>query len=199
VPYRAKEEARNLLLQCRHKVVRQLDKGYISFSMVCKEIAEITDSRSWVEREAEATPLDTASTGCDNKESCNCVEHCGGIMKDVGYRRNKCRLCDRRMKNKISSETLKALTVLQAPGTAVQIVWHPPRDVSLVRTLTHSSSSTLLPKLSSWKIPSTTYSQKTSQRCFQRANPVSCSTIIQPLSYSISYFIRPTAPQCRNA
>ncbi|CAN9186611.1 unnamed protein product [Alternaria alternata] len=72
VPYRAKEELRNLFLERRHSVVQQL--------------------------------------GASKSD-----------LEDVEYRKNKCRLCDRRMKNKISSEALEALRELQTPCTAVQM------------------------------------------------------------------------------
>ena len=122
VPYRAKEELRNLFLERRHSVVQQLGAGYISYSIICKEIAEITDARSWVERDAEAISLSTKRIQCDTKESCGCPEHSKSDLEDVEYRKNKCRLCDRRMKNKISSEALEALRELQTPCTAVQMV-----------------------------------------------------------------------------
>ncbi|RYN57489.1 hypothetical protein AA0114_g2642 [Alternaria tenuissima] len=125
VPYRAKEELRNLFLERRHSVVQQLGARYISSSIICKEIAEITDARSWVERDAEALSLSTKRIQCDKKESCGCSEHSKSDLEDVEYRKNKCRLCDRRMKNKISSEALEALRELQTPFTAVQIVWYP--------------------------------------------------------------------------
>ncbi|KAL1796761.1 hypothetical protein ACET3X_005301 [Alternaria dauci] len=120
-PFRVEEELRKLFLECRHSVVQQLGAGHISCSIICKEIAEITDARSWVERDADAISFGTASTQCDKKESCGCSEHSKSGLKDVGYRKNKCRLCDRRMKNKISSEALDAFTELHAPCTAVQI------------------------------------------------------------------------------
>jgi twinfilin-like protein len=122
VPYRAKEETRNTLLGRRHDVVQQLGGGYISCSIICKEIAEITDARSWAERDADATSPDTASTRCDDKGSCSCTEHAEKRMKDVGYKKNKCRLCYRRMKNRISPAALEALKLLQTQGVAVQIV-----------------------------------------------------------------------------
>ncbi|CAN9295937.1 unnamed protein product [Alternaria alternata] len=121
VPYRAKEELRNLFLERRHSVVQQLGARYISYSIICKEIAEITDARSWVERDAEALSLSTKRIQCDKKESCGCSEHSKSDLEDVEYRKNKCRLCDRRMKNKISSEALETLRELQTPCTAVQM------------------------------------------------------------------------------
>ncbi|KAI4679647.1 uncharacterized protein J4E84_008169 [Alternaria hordeiaustralica] len=121
VPYRAKDTVRDFLLHHRHDVVRQLGSSHISSSIICKEIAEITDARSWAERDAAATLIDDISIQGNNLESRTSAAHAEGARKDLGYRRNKCRLCDRRMKNRISPEALAALKVLQGPGAAVQI------------------------------------------------------------------------------
>jgi twinfilin-like protein len=72
--------------------------------VICKEIGEVTDARSWEERDTEKHL------------------HAGIVLIDAGYKKNKCRLCDRRMKNKISPEALEAFTKLEVAGTAVQIV-----------------------------------------------------------------------------
>ena len=122
VPYRAKDTVRDFLLHHRHDVVRQLGSSHISTSIICKEIAEITDARSWAERDAAATLIDDISIQGNNLESRTSAAHAEGARKDLGYRKNKCRLCDRRMKNRISPEALAALKVLQGPGAAVQIV-----------------------------------------------------------------------------
>jgi hypothetical protein len=41
---------------------------------------------------------------------------------DLGYKQNKCRLCGRRMKNKIAPEALEGLKSLNTSGTMVQLV-----------------------------------------------------------------------------
>jgi twinfilin-like protein len=108
VPYRAKKEERISILEKRHECIRQLGEELFTASIICKEIGEITDVRSWEERDAEARS-----------------QHKENSTRDAEYTKNKCRLCDRRMKNKISSEGLEALNLLSAPGMAVQMVHRP--------------------------------------------------------------------------
>jgi twinfilin-like protein len=122
VPYLAKEIERNLLLDYRQELVRQLGEANFSQSLICKEVGEITDARSWAERDENGTS--GVSAVKHEKEEENCTkEDCKDCrIQDLGYKRNKCRLCDRRMKNKITLEALNALTTLSTPGAAVQIV-----------------------------------------------------------------------------
>jgi hypothetical protein len=122
VPYLAKDAQRNFFLENRLDFVRQLGEEHFSQLLICKEIGEITDARSWIEREENGSLPDSASkhtkdTGtCDEEGCAECA------VKDVGYKRNKCRLCDRRMKNKISPEALEAFKLLVSPGAMIQIV-----------------------------------------------------------------------------
>ena len=125
VPYRANEDERNWFLENRHACVHDLGEDYFATSIICKEIGEVTDIRSWEERD---------------------IERHSDKPFDVGYKKNKCRLCDRRMKNKISLEASEALRQIHAPGIAVQMVcW--PRFLSLFNhLLTYHSSSKCLQK-----------------------------------------------------
>ncbi|KAH8719325.1 hypothetical protein GQ44DRAFT_751739 [Phaeosphaeriaceae sp. PMI808] len=116
LPYLANAIQRSFLLEQRLELVHQLGEEHFSHSLICKEIAEITDIRSWEERDNTTfTSLTSTSTPCPN-ETCK-EPH----IKDLGYQRNKCRLCDRRMKNKITPSASAALSTLFTPGTAVQI------------------------------------------------------------------------------
>jgi twinfilin-like protein len=108
IPYRARANERTSVLENRHECVRQLGEEHFIASVICKEIGEITDVRSWEERGAEARS-----------------RHKEHGAQDAEYRKNKCRLCDRRMKNKISPEALDALKLLYAPGMTVQMVPYP--------------------------------------------------------------------------
>lgn len=125
VPYRAPEDQRTLYLHHRYKVVKVLGEPYFKRSLICKEIGEITDVRSWDERDRQELLNDTK----ENINTCS-DSHEGDVsVRDVGYNKNKCRLCDRRMKNKITSEALEALETLDKAGACVQIVSsHPMLD-----------------------------------------------------------------------
>jgi twinfilin-like protein len=122
VPYLAKEEQRTFFLEHRHDFVRQLGQEHFAQSLICKEIGEITDARSWDERDNYAISHKGSSEHVKNDQCCTedgCVER---KPKDLGYARNKCRLCDRRMKNAITPPALEALKTLSEPGSLVQIV-----------------------------------------------------------------------------
>ncbi|CAO2651675.1 Nn.00g042450.m01.CDS01 [Neocucurbitaria sp. VM-36] len=121
VPYLAKEEQRAVFLNHRQELVRQLGEKYFSMSLICKEIGEITDARSWEERDKH---MHDTCEQADNHEICEAPGTHTGV-RDVGYKQNKCRLCDRRMKNKITPEALDALKTLDQPGATVQIVRYP--------------------------------------------------------------------------
>jgi twinfilin-like protein len=121
VPYLAKESQRAFFLDHRNELVRKLGNEHFSLSLICKEMGEIADARSWTERDENSSPQEFAY-GHSNIEDCEDrgCEDCA--VKDIGYKRNKCRLCDRRMKNYIAPEALEALKTLTKPGTVVQIV-----------------------------------------------------------------------------
>lgn len=122
VPYLANAELKALLLENRDAIFQALGKEQISMSIICKEIGEITDTRSWEERDGNGH-----SWGDDHCKDSNC-EECGpnetkeNSVKDLGYKKNKCRLCDRRMTNKIEDNALQALSKLTKDGDCVQIV-----------------------------------------------------------------------------
>lgn len=123
VPYLAKAEQRALFLENRLKLVQKLGSEHFASSIICKEMGEITDARSWDERDDSGRSWDSNQ----NKESSDC-ETCekvaveGQAVKDMGYKKNTCRLCDRRMKNKIEDDALEALVKLNDGGNCVQLV-----------------------------------------------------------------------------
>jgi twinfilin-like protein len=125
VPYRAKEDERTSILEYRHECARRLGEEHFTASIICKEIGEITDVRSWEERDAEMRSQIAKSKSVSSCDTSEYVEHEHGGMQEMGYKKSKCRLCDRRMKNKISTEALDAFTKLHTHGTAVQIVLLP--------------------------------------------------------------------------
>jgi twinfilin-like protein len=121
-PYLAKDTERKFFLENRFDLVQLLGETHFSQSLICKEVGEITDARSWHERDENKTShiatAEHAKEGEVFKE-----EECEGCnVKDLGYKQNKCRLCDRRMKNKITPEAISALGTVSDPGAAVQIV-----------------------------------------------------------------------------
>ena len=115
VPYLAKEAQRKAFLENRHELVRQLGAEHFTLSIICKEIAEVTDARSWEERDGVFGKNDE----CEEKED---PAHDVSGVRDLSYQRNKCRLCDRRMKNKITAEASDAFKMLGEPGSLVQMV-----------------------------------------------------------------------------
>ncbi|KAK3213977.1 hypothetical protein GRF29_28g1645771, partial [Pseudopithomyces chartarum] len=123
VPYRADAEIKRILLENRDVLSEKLGTNHFTSSIICKEIGEITDARSWDER--SATQLPGNATDHTHDESC---KHCKTdpanepTVQDLGHQRTKCRLCDRRMKNKITPDALHALKNLTNPGDCVQLV-----------------------------------------------------------------------------
>lgn len=117
VPYRAFKDENEMYLRYRHELVQLLGDEHIKTSLICKEVGEITDARSWVERETrqQEKEVDECTDGCEDSH-----EHTH--TKDAGYKKNKCRLCDRRMKNKITDQALEALGKLGNVGNLVQVV-----------------------------------------------------------------------------
>lgn len=107
VPYLAKESDKATLLEHRFDLVKQLGEAKFSMSLICKEIGEITDPRSWEER-------DKHIAGVENLEESG--------VEDLGHKKNACRLCDRRMKNQITPDAQEALKTLGTSEAAVQIV-----------------------------------------------------------------------------
>ena len=132
VPYRANVGTKKMLLDNRLILVEKLGAKHFNSSVICKEIGEITDARSWDERSGNKQPENTA--GNKHKDTCEDCEDCEDCEKnsssapglqDLGHKRNKCRLCDRRMKNKITGEALNALKNLTNDGECVQLVSPP--------------------------------------------------------------------------
>jgi twinfilin-like protein len=119
IPYRAAQEERNAYLKYRNNLVKLLGKEHFQMSLICKESGEIVDARSWVERgQHRGEDADPNHLGaCDNP-------HHGDSegFADLGYKKNNCRLCDRRMKNRITDEASDALGKLEDEGMLVQIV-----------------------------------------------------------------------------
>ena len=125
VPYRTNENERTWFLENRQACVRELGEAHFAVSIICKELAEITDSRSWEERDAEQ---DSGPASVDHTNDHGAHEVTDNVKNgplDAGYKKNKCRLCDRRMKNKMSPEASAALRQLYTPGAAVQLVRWP--------------------------------------------------------------------------
>jgi twinfilin-like protein len=122
VPYLARDTERKFFLENRSNLLQQLGEAHFAQSLICKEVSEITDARSWDERE-EYNPSHSATAEHAKKgEACK-EEKCEGCaVEGLGYKQNKCRLCDRRMKNKITPEALSELATVSSPGAAVQIV-----------------------------------------------------------------------------
>jgi twinfilin-like protein len=122
VPYLAKDNQRDFFVDHRHELVQNLGKEHFSQSLICKEMGEITDVRSWTERDNDNSSNEPAINHPKDAEACqdDTCEVC--TVQDLGYKCNKCRLCDRRMQNKISPEALDALKTLSAPSTVIQIV-----------------------------------------------------------------------------
>ncbi|PVI06319.1 hypothetical protein DM02DRAFT_514817, partial [Periconia macrospinosa] len=128
VPYRADSKTTQALLAHRNKVIEELrltestSTGAV-VSLVCKEIGEIVDGRSWDERDG----TEGESWGGDGKNGGDTtgddeVRDDDEQVKDLGFKKNKCRLCDRRMKNPIDDDALDALSArLSGKGDCVQL------------------------------------------------------------------------------
>lgn len=116
VPFRAPVDERELYLHHRHDLVASFGAEEVKTSLICKEIGEITDARSWVERDTFKDEIEAEGKTCEDSHDQD------DKMVDIGYKKNQCRLCDRRMKNKITEEALAALEKLKKEGDCVQIV-----------------------------------------------------------------------------
>ncbi|KAF2875142.1 hypothetical protein BDV95DRAFT_603909 [Massariosphaeria phaeospora] len=128
VPYLAKAESRQLYLDNRHKLVHSLGEEHFAASFISKEVAEITDARSWDERDGHGESWNAASEKTEECEACDTGEAHTHLVKDAGYKQNKCRLCDRRMKNKIEQSALDALRNMHDAGDCVQISVNIPTE-----------------------------------------------------------------------
>jgi len=112
VPHLTSDELKNIYLDNRHELVQSLGVHHFTFSMICKEAAEITDIRSWEERDMHVSECER-----DLQEGMKEQK-----IEDLGHRKNKCRLCDRRMKNKIKESASEALKMFDKGGDCVQLV-----------------------------------------------------------------------------
>jgi twinfilin-like protein len=112
VPHLVPAELKNIYLVNRHELVQNLGGHYFASSLICKEPAEITDLRSWKERDMHGSECKSCPQGVTKEEA----------TKDLGYHKNKCRLCDRRMKNNIEETASKALKMVDNGGDCVQLV-----------------------------------------------------------------------------
>lgn len=123
IPYRANAELKALLLDNREHLVNRLGSKRFDSSIICKEVNEIIDARSWDERSDKGR-----SWGQTNDEDEAACDDCGpsaDTIRDLGHKKNRCRLCDRRMKNKIDDAALDALKSLDEGGDCVQLVSKP--------------------------------------------------------------------------
>lgn len=123
VPYAANADDKRLLLDIRGDLVEHLGAGHFSASIICKEIVEITDARSWDERSGKAQSWDGDDDG--DADACKRDDAVEIGVHDLGHKKNKCRLCDRRMKNNIEDSALNALKSLAAGGDCVQLASIP--------------------------------------------------------------------------
>jgi twinfilin-like protein len=117
-PYPADATIKTLLLDNRQILVKALGEEHFSSSIICKEIGEITDARSWDERSGNGQ-----SWGDDgvHVDACEREDVTGNGVHDLGHKKNQCRLCDRRMKNNIEDAALDALKRLAEGGDCVQL------------------------------------------------------------------------------
>jgi twinfilin-like protein len=126
IPYLAKDSQRTFFLDHRHELVQKLGEEHFSQSLICKDIGEVTDARSWTERDDNSSSYGSTSNHPKETEACNDEECSTCTVQDLGYKRNKCRLCDRRMKNNITPQAFEALKTLANPNTMVQLVRFVP-------------------------------------------------------------------------
>lgn len=71
VPHLASKESKAPLLERRVELVKRLGESDIHSSIICKEIGEITDVRSWNERDGNGESWNATST----KECQDCKNH----------------------------------------------------------------------------------------------------------------------------
>ncbi|KAF2795092.1 hypothetical protein K505DRAFT_374155 [Melanomma pulvis-pyrius CBS 109.77] len=111
IPHLAPAELKTLYLENRHELVQGLGESHFTASLICKEVAEVMDIRSWNER-------DLYTSGCESYPE---AELKGQAIKDLGHLKNKCRLCDRRMKNELEESASDALKKFSDSGDCIQI------------------------------------------------------------------------------
>ncbi|PSN74614.1 hypothetical protein BS50DRAFT_540004 [Corynespora cassiicola Philippines] len=141
VPHLADEEAKKKYLSNRYELVRGVGETHFSSSLISKEAQEITDVRSWNERDENDQ---------SRSEACEIAPGAAsdGLVKDLGYRKNRCRLCDRRMKYKIEEQADEALLNLKNDGNCVQLFVDVPNEtlvLNFAATLPQDQVSKRLP------------------------------------------------------
>ncbi|KAF2448957.1 hypothetical protein P171DRAFT_428931 [Karstenula rhodostoma CBS 690.94] len=119
IPYAANADDKALLLDNRQALVKALGEHQFSSSILCKEIGEITDARSWDERSGKGQSWTGNSS--EYIDACEKGDPAVNGVHDLGHKKNKCRLCDRRMKNNIDDGALDALKSLAEGGDCVQL------------------------------------------------------------------------------
>lgn len=122
IPYQAPDYERELYVQSRDVFVKSFGEQHFKATLICKEVGEITDTRSWIERGALQQ---------EDRAIADSNEH-PSVTTDEGYKKTKCRLCDRRMKNKITDEAFEALSNLEREGECVQLVSIPKYETFLL-------------------------------------------------------------------
>jgi twinfilin-like protein len=144
VPYLASAESKKTILEGRKTVVENLGQHNFAASIICKEMGEITDARSWDERDGQGQGQSWTDTDAKQEQPSENTEDDHAEhpdIKDKGYKKTKCRLCDRRMKNKMNDDALSALSSLGEDGACVQLVGHPPLLQNPTNRLLHSLST----------------------------------------------------------
>lgn len=186
MPWLANPELKTTYLDFRVELVRALGEQHFGESFICKEVTEVTDARSWEERALNSAETEKEECGEDGCETCTTEE--GSNVKDLGYKKNKCRLCDRRMKNPIETNASDALKTLQNPGSLVQLAITPP---SLSLQLLLHPSSPISPSSVHSLIPTTTPSftfyrhSNNSTLYFIFCSPDSC-TVKQRMTHTMA-------------
>ncbi|KAF2732077.1 hypothetical protein EJ04DRAFT_554288 [Polyplosphaeria fusca] len=114
IPYLADTKLKDVYLSNRNNLIQSLGVTRFSLAFIAKEPVEVYDYRSWEEKDMKAA-------ACEDCESCvdGSAKYSG--MKDIGYQKTKCRLCDQRMKNEVSQEASEAIQQLAEIGDCVQL------------------------------------------------------------------------------
>jgi twinfilin-like protein len=124
IPYLADSKLKEQYLANRNLLVQSLGESLFSVSVICKDPGAILDARAWEERQSTYRFMDLhhGHDGDAEYDSCEKDEPQQTSVIDLGYKKTKCRLCDRRMKNKLEEDGLSALRNLNGGGDCVQLV-----------------------------------------------------------------------------
>ncbi|KAH7115029.1 actin monomer binding protein-like protein [Dendryphion nanum] len=190
-PWLAEPELKNSYINNRQELVRALGEEHFSSSFISKEIGEITDARSWEERKSASETLlhEQKTTACADCDDCahGDGEKKDAAVQDLGYQQNKCRLCDRRMKNKIEERAADALKQLHAAGSCVQLaVDMSTTTLTLLFSTPHLTPATLPSRLPTTTPSFTFYRHPTSRLLyFVFCSPDSC-TVKQRMTHTMA-------------